>query len=145
MLRALAYLIAFVACLSIAASCGAEAPVALNSSSLTEVTTLAGLPDGIRNALGQDKSGLEGIAEKGARYNVTDVTDSHLPMRRFVVAGVSRDSAVVAVEHGGRARWYEAIRFSRKNSVWSKTERVPISREPRSLNDLLRQVAKPGE
>src|SRR5439155_14545288 len=64
--------------------------------------SLALLPAAIQDSLGARRPGAEGIAERGARFNTTDVVVPGLPMRRFVIAGVAPDAALVAYERGGR-------------------------------------------
>lgn len=54
-----------------------------------EVRNLKELPAGVQSALGVGKSGLDGIADHGGKYNPTDVILSDLPMRRFLFAGLT--------------------------------------------------------
>src|SRR5579864_4414413 len=67
---------------------------------LHEVRSLNALPPNLQMALGVGHSGLEGIADGNGKFNQTDVVDSELPMRRFLVAGLGADTALVAIEHG---------------------------------------------
>ena len=76
------------------------------------VTSIRGLPLGVRNALetlfGQ---GLD-IAEPGAEYQVTDVAGSPpLPTRRLVAAGCSVDHCLVYYERGGIAHTWQVVLF----------------------------------
>jgi hypothetical protein len=80
----------------------ATTSVAWNGREFVEVGSLALLPAAIQDELGAQRAGAEGIAERGARFNTTDVVEPGLPMRRFVVAGVAPDAALVAYERGGR-------------------------------------------
>ncbi len=56
---------------------------------LTEAHSLEILPAQLNSLLGRDRSGLEGIADRTGKFNVTDVVDNKLPMRRFVLAGLN--------------------------------------------------------
>jgi hypothetical protein len=76
--------------------------VAWEGREFIEVGTLAALPAAIQDSLGAQRPGAEGIADRGARFNTTDVIEPGLPMRRFVVGGVAPDAAIVAYERGGR-------------------------------------------
>jgi hypothetical protein len=76
--------------------------VAWEGREFVEVGTLAALPAAIQDSLGAQRTGAEGIADRGARFNTTDVIEPGLPMRRFVVGGVAPDAAIVAYERGGR-------------------------------------------
>ena len=76
-----------------------------------EVRNLKELPAGVQSALGVGKSGLDGIADHGGKYNPTDVILSDLPMRRFLFAGVDGDATLVAVEHGGEGWRLDVILF----------------------------------
>ena len=76
-----------------------------------EVRTIKELPANIQTVLGVGKSGLDGIADRKGKYNPTDVVDSTLPTRRFLVAGVDGDAAFVAIEHGGLGWGLDVILF----------------------------------
>jgi hypothetical protein len=66
-----------------------------------DVQSISEIPRAIRDQLGATLSGLDGIADKDQPFNPTDVVDSSLPMRRFLVAGQDHDTWLVALEHGG--------------------------------------------
>jgi len=106
---------AFFALLLLLESC-AEPPVSQESIGWAghrfhEVRTLKELPTDVQVALGVGTSGLEGIADRKGKYNPTDVIDSSLPMRRFLVAGIDGDATLVALEHGGFGWRVEVILF----------------------------------
>ncbi len=104
---------------------------------LREVTTLSALPASLQAALGVGRPGLDGIADRGGRYNSTDVLDSNLPRRRFLVAGLDRDVALVAVERGGWG-WNVQVRLFSKDVVqrqWTLFE------SPRTLRDLVGRLS----
>ncbi len=109
---------------------------------LTEAHSLEILPAQLNSLLGRDRSGLEGIADRNGKFNVTDVVDNKLPMRRFVLAGLSASCAVVAVERGGRAHTYEVVMFERTDAKWRVAQRWSINAAPRSLQELVAYVSK---
>ena len=81
---------------------------------------------------------MEGIADRGQPFNVTDVVDNRLPMQRFLTAGVDGDTWLVAVERGGRAHYAEAYHFSAHES--KPREEWPLSDIPANLADVVRQI-----
>jgi hypothetical protein len=91
-----------------------------------EVTALHALPPGVQTVLGVGKPGLDGIADPGGKYNITDVVDSRLPTRRFLVAGVDKNVALVAVERGG-------IGWSVQVTLYSNTAQTPFVQQTWSL------------
>jgi len=109
---------------------------------LVEAHSLEILPSQLNSLLGRDRSGLEGIADRNGKFNVTDVVDNKLPMRRFVLAGLSASCAVVAVERGGRAHTYEVVMFERTDAKWRVAQRWSINAAPRSLQELVAYVSK---
>ena len=75
------------------------------------VTSIRGLPLGVRDGLqtlfGSPK--LD-IAEPGAEFQVTDVVNPKLPIRRLVAAGCSTDHCLVYYERGGSDHtWHVAL------------------------------------
>ncbi len=109
---------------------------------LTEAHSLEILPPQLNSLLGRDRRGLEGIADRNGKFNVTDVVDNKLPMRRFVLAGLSASCAIVAVERGGRAHTYEVVEFEYTNAKWRVAQRWGINAAPRSLQELVAHVSK---
>jgi len=84
----------------------------LKSERLDMVTSIRGLPLGVREAL-QTLFGTPSldIAEPGAAFQATDVrADPTLPNRRLVAAGCSNDHCLVYYERGGIAQtWLVAL------------------------------------
>jgi len=75
------------------------------------VTSIRGLPLGVRDELERMfRNGLD-IAEPGAPFQASDVVvDPNLPSRRLVAAGCSQDHCLVYYERGGIAhRWLVAL------------------------------------
>ena len=76
------------------------------------VTSLRGLPLGVRDQLQTMFGGRLDIAEPGARFQATDVMlTPNLPHRRLVAAGCSVDHCLVYYEMGGIAHTWHAALF----------------------------------
>ena len=99
----------------------AELPAALperlrahvKSEQLQVVTSLRGLPLGVRGALGKlfGSYALD-IAEPGTKFQATGVAGSStLPIRRLVAAGCSMDHCLVYYERGGRSLTWKVALF----------------------------------
>ena len=76
------------------------------------VTSIRGLPLGVRDRLQMMFGGTLEIAEPGAQFQATDVVASpRLPIRRLVAAGCSNDFyCLVYYERGGIAHtWHVAV------------------------------------
>lgn len=102
-----------------------------------EVRSLDTLPKLLRHLLPSSTRGEDGIADRGGRFNATDVIDHDLPMRRFVMAAVGTSCAVVAVEYGGMAHGFELREYWLTGEGWKAGERHTLSIEPKSTKDLL--------
>ncbi len=109
---------------------------------LVEVTSVNALPSETGSALGALNAGLEGIADRGQRFNITDVVNSSLPMRRFSKAGVSTHCVLVAVERGGRGYSVEVSMFERKSNAWNRKLIGTLDSPPSSLSDLVIRATK---
>ena len=76
------------------------------------VTSIRGLPLGVRDGLQTLFGGALNIAEPGAKFQVTDViVEPNLPTRRLVAAGCSADHCLVYYERGGIAHTWQAALF----------------------------------
>jgi hypothetical protein len=76
------------------------------------VTSIRGLPLGVRDGLQTlFGGGTLDIAEPGAEFQLTDVVNGELPLRRLVAAGCSPDHhCLVYYERGGIAHtWHVAL------------------------------------
>ena len=85
----------------------------LKSERLEMVTSIRGLPLGVRESL-QALFGSQSldIAEPGAEFQVTDdVGNRKLPIRRLVAAGCSSDHCLVYYERGGIAHTWQVALF----------------------------------
>ena len=83
----------------------------LRSERLDAVTSIRGLPLGVRNALQTlfDSETLD-IADPGAEFQAFPMAGSKLPLRRLVAAGCSIDHCLVYYERGGvERRWLAAL------------------------------------
>ena len=85
----------------------------VNSERFEIVTSVRGLPLGVRDALQELFGGVSlDIAEPGAPFQITDVVfDRRLPTRRLVASGCSRDHCLVYYERGGIAHSFHVALF----------------------------------
>lgn len=86
----------------------------LKGERLDVVTSIRGLPLGVRDAL-QTLFGGQAldIAEPGAEFQATDVVvNPKLPIRRLAAAGCSIDHCLVYYERGGIAHTWQVALFS---------------------------------
>jgi hypothetical protein len=104
---------------------------------LTEVRSLEKLPNQLRRLLSSTTRGRDGIADRGGGFNVTDLVNHELPMRRFALAAVGLTCAVVAVEYGGIAHGFELTEYRLTGTRWEPIGRHIVFDEPKSINDLL--------
>lgn len=114
-------------------------PVRWNNHSLIEAHTLKALPEDLRAKIAAESP----IADRGWRFNYTDVVDEKLPMRRFVLAGTDDSLALVAIEHGGRGYYVEALEFENSSGKWTQSRRFNLSRKPVELQDLVNLLTEP--
>jgi hypothetical protein len=114
-----------------------------NGAAVTEVRSLEALPNQLRQLLPSSTSGVDGMADRGGRFNATDVIVHDWPMRRFVLAAIGTSCAVVAVEYGGRAHGFELTEYLLTGEGWKAGERRTLSSEPKSTGDLLDARADP--
>jgi hypothetical protein len=105
---------------------------------LEEVRGLADLPKTIRSALGVDLPGTEGVADRGGRFNLTDVVFKDVPMRRLLAAGRQGDTWLVALERGGRAYSVEVFLFSGREAT--PKEKWVLLERPKTLRDVVQQL-----
>ena len=135
-----ALLVRIVLVVVVTCTAAADTGLSVDTRSLVEVRMLAALPRAVTSALGRQKAGLEGIADIRENFNATDVVDSRLPMRRFVVGGASSTAALVAYEQGGRSHSFHAVAFSLGRSGWSEVGEWTLSANPSTLRAVLEVV-----
>ena len=122
-------------CLSINAS-ASDTLSPFDARSLREVQTLAALPGSISSTLGWH----DGIADRGGRFNSTDVVDPALPMRRFVLGGASACCVLVAYEQGGRGYSVQVRAFVHGNSGWTQVRQWTLWTPPATLQELVKRI-----
>ena len=118
----------------------ADVPFPVDTRSLLEVISIEGLPADVKQILGCQKTGVEGIADKWERFNATDVIYNEFPMRRSVAGGAGPSSAVVAYEQGGRGYSFLAAAFALEASGWTKVSEWTLRENPHTLHRLLELV-----
>jgi hypothetical protein len=84
---------------------------------------------------------MEGIADRTGKYNSTDVVDSRLPMRRFLIAGLDADSALLAIEHGGIGWRVEVALISNTNQKPTTQRNGTSSESPKTLRELVDRLS----
>jgi len=105
--------------------------------SLVEVRSLVALPPGVRRLLPSETTGLAGIADAGADFNLTDVVDRQLSMKRFTLAAVGKTCALVGIEIGGYSHHYQIEEYRLVGAEWQLNGRDDVGGRPRSVDDLL--------
>jgi hypothetical protein len=111
---------------------------------LIEVEKLSALPAGVTQLLSALPDG--GVADRGAPFNATDVVREPLPFRRLILAGVSENQVLIAIEHGGIGYSIEALAFELNGDRWVQVERRSFIRhdKPNSLSQLLKWLEGDG-
>lgn len=105
-----------------------------------EVRTLTDLPPLIQAGLGVGRPGLDGVADRSRPFNVTDLVDGNLPMRRLLAAGRDGETWLVALEQGGRGYSVVVFLFSPPDAT-PKQQWVLLER-PRTLREVVQQVSR---
>ena len=105
-----------------------------------EAQSLRELPAGIQALLGVGLGEEGGIADRGDRFNASDVAGSGLPQRRFALGAVNGDTAVVAVEQGGRGYSVATVEFRQMGATWEAVRCTVGSEPPRRSTELLDSI-----
>jgi hypothetical protein len=113
-----------------------------SNESFSEVSSLSKLPEEVGELLGKNISGTSGIADRGEKFNKTDVVFEQLPFRRFKLAAVSTNCVLAAVEHGGRGYYIELWEFKRNKDRWRGIQLQNIHSVPSSLQDIVSHANK---
>ena len=116
---------------------GSGPPPSFNVNSMIEVRSLSRLASEVNGMLGREDHGPAGIADAFERFNRTGAADSSLPLRRFIVAGESINSVLVAYEQAGRSNSWHASAFVRDRSGWQQVGHWVLSKRPTDLRTLL--------
>ncbi len=110
-----------------------------------EVRALAGLPPTIKSTLGVGRPGLDGVADRGQSFNVTDMVDDRVPMRRLLSAGRDGDNWIVAIERGGRGYSVEVFLFSAHEAAPKQTWVLrDLGDRPTTLAQVVQQMVRWG-
>jgi hypothetical protein len=136
------FILAATAC-PLSASPEETKPGGVDTQPLEEVRYLGELPGSLAAALGRKKGGPEGMADAGESFNSTGVGNNRLPLRRFVIGGLSEKSALVAYEEGGprdAGHPWHARAYVLDNSAWRKTAEWALYGNPFTLRDLVLRV-----
>ena len=109
----------FVLALLTASSALAQAPTAplseelrarVKSEQFQIVTSVRGLPLGVRDEMEKLFGGQLDITDTGAEFQATAASDPKLPLRRLVVGGCSTYYCLVYYERGGATHtWHVAL------------------------------------
>lgn len=91
--------------------------------------------------MGVETPSLDGIADAGGKYNITDVIDPALPMRRFLVAGLEDNAALIGIDRGGRGWGVEVTLFSNIIQTPKVDRKWILLEEPRTLRALVDLLA----
>ena len=111
-----------------------------DTSALNEVRSLGGLPKELSDVLGAHWNCC-GMVDVGAEFQPTDVAGG--PERRFVLAGVSKTSALVAYEWGnGWERGLDAAAYVYASPGWRLIARWPLDNWPSSIAELISETSK---
>jgi hypothetical protein len=120
-------------------------PAGVDTRSLEEVRWLSELPAALAAAIGGQKAGREGIVDVKEQFNSAGVGSSALPLRRFIVGGVSARSALLAYEQGGsdyREHRYRASTYVMDQSRWTQTREWTLVEYPVTLAQLIRDIGR---
>jgi hypothetical protein len=93
---------------------------------LSEIGTLAGLPEPIRSGTfvlpGGGKAAGWKLAAPGGAWNATDaIVDPSLPGRRMIFAACDDGACVLHYERGGIAHMYYVMTLARDAGAWKLT------------------------
>lgn len=86
----------------------------------------------------------EHIANRGERFNPTDVVTENLPARRFVLAGSAPGIWFILYEHGGIAHYHNLVIFL-KDERWQIAAALQGSVKGGINFDSLKQAVKAGQ
>lgn len=133
--------VVLAACIGLAAGARAQACDGDAVVMWDEAQSLRELPAGIQALLGVGLGAAGGIADRGDRFNASDVAGDNLPMRRFALAILQSDTAVVALEQGGRGYSVRTVEFHLTGSTWEAVRCAGRRDVPQRGADLLDALA----
>ncbi|OYO28958.1 hypothetical protein [Janthinobacterium sp. PC23-8] len=95
----------------------------------SSVSSLAGLPAEVGKYLHDSNA----PADRGQLYNESCIVQAGVPSTRFVLAAVSDNEAIVAIEHGGRGHGINTYAFRQQNQHWQPVEQGRVALDARLL------------
>ncbi|MET0519821.1 MAG: hypothetical protein ABW005_13440 [Burkholderiaceae bacterium] len=128
---------------AVSTGAAAEPPPCALQKDLQEVRSIKQLPAALARQLGVGVAGIGGIADRGEAFNASDALIGHLPMRRFRLASLGERCALVLLERGGIAHFYELNAYEHlDNGSWQLHPLKPGrgGRIPDSQAELLAQA-----
>lgn len=93
------------------------------------VSSLAGLPAEVSKYLRDSNAPADG----GGVYNEGCIVQAGVPSTRFVMAAISENEAIVAIEHGGRGHGINTYAFRQQNQHWQLVEQGSAVTDARLL------------
>ena len=95
------------------------------------VTSLDELPAHILDLLGRDKTGTQGIANIGGKFNPSDVIiDDSVPMPRLVGGIAGHDCIWLTVEYGGIGHYQKKLEYRLADNSWVQVKAANSERAP---------------
>ena len=87
------------------------------------VASLDELPAQILDLLGRDKTGTQGIANIGGKFNPSDaIVDHSVPMRRLVTGVAGLDCIWLTVEYGGVGHYQKKLEYRLVDKNWAQVK-----------------------
>jgi hypothetical protein len=133
-----------VAAAGIVLGCCNAAVGQAEQSNWVEAQSLRELPPGVQVLLGVGLGAHDGgIADRGDPFNSSDaVAPDSPPQRRFALGLVNGDTALIAVEQGGRGYSVATLEFKQAGTTWQPVRCVTIgTTAPHRGNELLEAFA----
>jgi hypothetical protein len=122
--------------LALCISVGARDRVLFEKDEIVQTASIKSLPASVQHLLGVGVAGLDGIADAGETFNVSDLVDDRFPMRRYVAGGFGRTSALVQIEVGGRSHYYQLLVIEQADGDWKIRRRWVLDKSMRSLTSM---------
>lgn len=95
------------------------------------VASLDELPAQILDLLGRDKTGTQGIANIGGKFNPSDaIVDHSVPMRRLVTGVAGLDCIWLTVEYGGVGHYQKKLEYRLVDKNWAQVKGANSERAP---------------
>ncbi|WP_036172900.1 hypothetical protein [Massilia sp. 9096] len=125
--------------------CSAASAAQRDDARWVEAQSLRELPAGVQVLLGAGLAPDEGgIADRDGRFNPSDIMIDGVPGRRFALGVLKGDTALVAVEQGGRGYSVQTMEFKQAGSTWAASRCVSSATLPQHGADLVDTLAHPA-